>query len=167
MWTKNEKKNKLVIILENILCFQFPERCFSKHFFIYIFRGDLSCLFLFFDFITNICIAQKKLNNSEDGLKSQISLINKRKSPSIFDVIFILWSFQPGLNWRPQPYHGCALPTELQKHVLSFVFCRHGGRRYIRFIVLLFYSGRRGRRPLHVYNVFVLDDHRSPLQQNL
>ena len=65
MWTKNENKNKLVIILENILCFQFPERCVSQHFFfIYIFSGDLSCLFLFFDFITGICIAYKKLNNS-------------------------------------------------------------------------------------------------------
>ena len=24
-----------------------------------------------------------------------------------------IWSFQPESNWRPQPYHGCALPTEL------------------------------------------------------
>ena len=63
---------------------------FFSTFLLYIFSGDLSCLFLFFDFITNICIAYKKVNNTEDGLKSQISLINKRKSLSIFDVIFIL-----------------------------------------------------------------------------
>ena len=24
-----------------------------------------------------------------------------------------IWSFQPESNRRPQPYHGCALPTEL------------------------------------------------------
>ena len=27
-----------------------------------------------------------------------------------------MWSFQSGSNWRPHPYHGCALPTELWKH---------------------------------------------------
>ncbi len=23
------------------------------------------------------------------------------------------WSGKPGSNWRPQPWQGCALPTEL------------------------------------------------------
>ena len=32
------------------------------------------------------------------------------------------WSRCAGLNRRPHPYHGCALPTELQRHVLSKVF---------------------------------------------
>ena len=28
----------------------------------------------------------------------------------------IRWSGQPGSNWRPQPWQGCALPTELYPH---------------------------------------------------
>ena len=29
----------------------------------------------------------------------------------------ILHSREPGLNWRPHPYHGCALPTELSRQL--------------------------------------------------
>ena len=28
----------------------------------------------------------------------------------------LLWSHDRGLNPRPHPYHGCALPTELSRH---------------------------------------------------
>ena len=31
------------------------------------------------------------------------------------------WSSHPDSNWRPHPYHGCALPTELWEQLLSFV----------------------------------------------
>ena len=31
------------------------------------------------------------------------------------------WSLQPGLNWWPHPYHGCALPTELWRHLVPSV----------------------------------------------
>lgn len=41
-----------------------------------------------------------------------------RKKPSrLFTVrALISWSLCPELNWRPHPYQGCALPTELQRH---------------------------------------------------
>ena len=29
------------------------------------------------------------------------------------------WSLLPGSNRRPHPYHGCALPTELKRHLWS------------------------------------------------
>src|SRR5678816_2308928 len=38
---------------------------------------------------------------------------------SNFSLLIVLlypdleWSPDPGLNWRPHPYQGCALPTEL------------------------------------------------------
>ena len=33
---------------------------------------------------------------------------------------FLLWSLCPGLNWRPRPYQGRALPTELQRHLYGW-----------------------------------------------
>ena len=38
------------------------------------------------------------------------------KSPSIL-LGDLLWSHDRGLNPRPHPYHGCALPTELSRHI--------------------------------------------------
>ena len=46
-----------------------------------------------------------------------------RKSPYAIMLSFefhdlqILHSREPGLNWRPHPYHGCALPTELSRRL--------------------------------------------------
>ena len=34
-----------------------------------------------------------------------------------------IWSGKPGSNRRPQPWQGCALPTELFPHFLGFLFC--------------------------------------------
>ena len=35
------------------------------------------------------------------------------------------WSHDRGLNPRPHPYHGCALPTELSRHYLVFYHTRY------------------------------------------
>ena len=40
-----------------------------------------------------------------------------KKNPTGY-VLFILfnkWSLEPESNWRPHPYHGCALPAELSR----------------------------------------------------
>lgn len=34
-----------------------------------------------------------------------------------FHNLQISHSREPGLNWRPHPYHGCALPTELSRRL--------------------------------------------------
>src|SRR5512133_504341 len=36
------------------------------------------------------------------------------------------WSPRPGLNWRPRPYQGRALPTELRGLILCFVLTGAG-----------------------------------------
>ena len=36
------------------------------------------------------------------------------------------WSSQPDLNWRPHPYQGCALPTELCEHLGDLRHQLHG-----------------------------------------
>src|SRR5215472_18558951 len=33
---------------------------------------------------------------------------------SLLILLLYQWSPFPGLNWRPHPYQGCALPTELK-----------------------------------------------------
>ena len=38
------------------------------------------------------------------------------KTPSI-TLGVLLWSHDRGSNPRPHPYHGCALPTELSRHI--------------------------------------------------
>jgi hypothetical protein len=37
----------------------------------------------------------------------------KRKGPGIARALFRIWSGKPDSNRRPQPWQGCALPTEL------------------------------------------------------
>ena len=48
-----------------------------------------------------------------------------RKKPSRLSTVRALysWSLCPELNWRPHPYQGCALPTELQRHGAPNAFC--------------------------------------------
>ena len=39
---------------------------------------------------------------------------NKKKPPESQRIqVVLLWSCYPDSNWRPHPYQGCALPTEL------------------------------------------------------
>ncbi len=48
----------------------------------------------------------------------------------------ILWSPLAGLNCRPHPYHGCALPTELSGREVTSTFTiqqEHGGDSLLRF----------------------------------
>ena len=51
-------------------------------------------------------------------LKSLLSHLAGLKTATAFHVcaLFLryLVSHLPGLNWRPHPYHGCALPSELR-----------------------------------------------------
>ena len=35
------------------------------------------------------------------------------KQIKIYSTVNEKWSGKPGSNWRPQPWQGCALPTEL------------------------------------------------------
>ena len=46
----------------------------------------------------------------------------KSKSPSKM-LGDLLWSHDRGLNPRPHPYHGCALPTELSRHGADYIVC--------------------------------------------
>ena len=57
-----------------------------------------------------------------------LSSSGKKERPPRFSTRrpdFLLWSLCPGLNWRPRPYQGRALPTELQRHL-------HGAGRNLR-----------------------------------
>ena len=41
----------------------------------------------------------------------------QKENSSDKSELFSFWSSHPDSNWRPHPYHGCALPTELWEHV--------------------------------------------------
>ena len=40
----------------------------------------------------------------------------------------LIWSHDRGLNPRPHPYHGCALPTELSRHLICYFYARVSSR---------------------------------------
>ena len=44
----------------------------------------------------------------------------KRQRAAQRAALPVVWSGKPGSNWRPQPWQGCALPTELFPHVGTF-----------------------------------------------
>ena len=53
---------------------------------------------------------------AEMGSPWSVSLLRHAKSPeglSLRGFLHCIWSCYPDLNWRPHPYQGCALPTEL------------------------------------------------------
>ena len=41
------------------------------------------------------------------------ALFIRAKQIKIYSTMNESWSGKPGSNWRPQPWQGCALPTEL------------------------------------------------------
>ena len=41
------------------------------------------------------------------------TLFIRAKRIKIYSTVNEKWSGKPGSNWRPQPWQGCALPTEL------------------------------------------------------
>ena len=41
------------------------------------------------------------------------TLFIRAKQIKIYSTVNEKWSGKPGSNWRPQPWQGCALPTEL------------------------------------------------------
>ena len=61
----------------------------------------------------------------------------KKPNRSVFFFILSRW---PGLNWWPRPYQGRALPTELQRPLLSSLFLW----RYTLFVIAV---GREGFEP--------------------
>src|SRR5215472_13542787 len=56
---------------------------------------------------------------------------------SLLISLLVEWSPFPGLNWRPHPYQGCALPTELKGPVTLLLHLR------------VVWSGKRDSNPRH------------------
>src|SRR5713101_7284834 len=56
---------------------------------------------------------------------------------SLLILLLCQWSPFPGLNWRPHPYQGCALPTELKGPVSLLTAPPHR------------WSGKRDSNPRH------------------
>ena len=42
-------------------------------------------------------------------------------------------SREPGLNWRPHPYHGCTLPTELSRRLDFYKYSLRKNKKNLTF----------------------------------
>ena len=71
--------------------------------------------------IVIITLMQKNLavglNQSVSLRGSEGGVGNKRKKAQTEVWAFLIWSGKRGSNSRPQPWQGCALPTELFPHL--------------------------------------------------
>ena len=76
-----------------------------------------------------------------------------KKPLRLFTVrALISWSLCPELNWRPHPYQGCALPTELQRHLSRVALVAVDEEAFsfipLRRQVFFQYFFRRGTAPV-------------------
>ena len=65
------------------------------------------------DYKDSILHLAQKINPRSKN-QGEPALLHKTKHPEVFGLQGVSdWSCYPDSNWRPHPYQGCALPTEL------------------------------------------------------
>lgn len=69
--------------------------------------------------LRRLCLAERLTLRIEVSICTR-ARSSKKKYLRTFVGGISFWSSHPDSNWRPHPYHGCALPTELWEQLLSF-----------------------------------------------
>ena len=79
----------------------------------------------------------RALNADSSSEAVVLSVVFQNQRPSEDDLF---WSGKRDSNSRPQPWQGCALPTELFPHFSSKPLFRLGLQRYEDFLILQIFS---------------------------
>jgi hypothetical protein len=62
----------------------------------------------------SVSTAYLRINDSNVAIRADVLIRILATKPCIIGLKSLWkWSGKPGSNWRPQPWQGCALPTEL------------------------------------------------------
>ena len=121
---------------DTILNFAFQPVYYSRHFFVC--QGFFGFSFCFstngekLPFLLSLLssLLSAKVTVRERKVKSEERIVKRTKTKATLSCDFCFWSGLRGSNPPPQPWQGCALPNELNPHMVPPVGIEPTTRRF-------------------------------------